>query len=273
MRKKSVYQLFHDENAKAADLYVYGDITSRAEILNKWYEGAGYVSAKTIVNALAGLDVDDINVYINSYGGEVAEALAIHSALKRNKAQVHTFNDGFACSAATIIFCAGDTRTMGKLALMMIHNCMSFAGYANSEELRKVADDNDKINSRSIEAYLSVSSLTEGEIKNMMDKEAWLSAEECLKLGFATEIAEDDEEDEDEGQQQSALQSIHDRILGTYSAELEQVATPLEDFRAVMREELASFADGLRKKPEGKAEPQQSRAKARAHSLFAALTK
>ena len=271
MRKKAVYQLFHDENAKTADLYVYGDITSRAEIFNKWYEGAGYVSAKTIVNALAGLDVDDINVYINSYGGEVAEALAIHSALRRNKAQVHTYNDGFACSAATIIFCAGDTRTMGKLALMMIHNCMSYAGYANSEELRKVADDNDKINSRSIEAYMSVSSLSEGEVKEMMDKETWLSAEECLKLGFATEIAEN-EEDDDEGRQQSALQSIHDRILGVPTAEIEQVATPLEDFRKIVQEELSRIVDQLRPtEPEEKHET--PRAAARARGLFAALTK
>ena len=127
----------------------------------------------------------------------MAEALAIYTALKRHSASVHTYCDGFACSAATIIFCAGDVRTMGSIALLMIHNCMSYLGYANSSEMRKAADDNDKINQSSVEAYKAVANISEDEIKAMMEAEAWLTAEECLKYGFATEIAEK-EEDEDE---------------------------------------------------------------------------
>ena len=164
-----------------------------------------------IKQAIDGLDVDAINVYINSYGGEVAEALAIYSSLQRHKAQIHTYCDGFACSAATIIFCAGDIRTMGSIALMMIHNCMSYLGYANSEEMRKAAEDNDKINQSSIEAYKKVSSLSEDEIKDMMNAETWLTAQECLDYGFATDIADDEEEDEEA--QQTAFASIRSAVL------------------------------------------------------------
>lgn len=199
--KKRFYQITKTE--RTADIDIYGDITSFP-----WFDSD--VSAHNIKQEIDALDVDAINVYINSYGGEVAEALAIYSALKRNKAKIHTYCDGFACSAATIIFAAGDERTVGSIALLMIHNCMSYLGYANSEEMRKAAEDNDKINQSSIEAYKKITNLSEDEIKEMMDAETWLTAEECLKYGFATDIAQDDE---DTQAQQSAFGSIREAII------------------------------------------------------------
>ena len=163
-RKQKFYQIL--TNDRVADINIYGDITS-------WPWLDSDISAHGIKEEIDGLDVDEINVYINSYGGEVAEALAIYSALKRHSASVHTYCDGFACSAATIIFVAGDVRTMGSIALMMIHNCMSYLGFANSEEMRKAAEDNDKINQSSIEAYKKVTNLSEDELKDMMNAETW----------------------------------------------------------------------------------------------------
>ena len=151
-------------------------------------------------------------MFINSYGGEVAEALAIYSALKRHSASVHTYCDGFACSAASIIFCAGDQRTMGTLSMLMIHNCMSHVGYANSEEMRKAADDNDKINQSSINAYKAATGMKEEQIKELMDAETWFTAEEALKFRFATDIAEIIR-DEGKTTQQSGFKAIRQQIL------------------------------------------------------------
>ena len=210
MRKQKFYQI--TTSGRTADINIYGDITGDAELINAWLDAdTGAVSARGIVQEISDLDVDTINVYINSYGGEVAEALAIYSALKRHSASVHTFCDGFACSAATIIFCAGDVRTMGSIALMMIHNCMSYLGYANSNEMRKAAEDNDKINQSSINAYMSVVNISEEEIRRMMDNATWLTAQECLEYGFATEVA--DQEDDDAEVQQSAFRLIREAIL------------------------------------------------------------
>ena len=198
-------------SGRTAEINIYGNIAQDAEMINGIIgEDTGMVSAHGIVSEIQGLDVDTINVYINSYGGEVAEALAIYSALKRHSASVHTYCDGFACSAATIVFCAGDVRTMGSIALMMIHDCMSYLGYVNSAAMRKAAEDNDKINQSSINAYLSVSNLEEDEIRSLMAKETWLTAEECLEYGFATDIAKEEESDKT---QQSAFGSIREAVL------------------------------------------------------------
>ena len=94
---------------------------------------------------------------------------------------------------------------------MMIHNCMSYLGYANSNEMRKAAEDNDKINQSAINAYLTVSNLPEDEIRKMMDDATWLTAQECLKYGFATEVA--DLEEDDAEVQQSAFHLIREAVL------------------------------------------------------------
>ena len=226
-RNKKYYQVV--KNNRSADINIYGDITSY-----EWMDSD--VSSYSIKKEIDELDVDDINVYINSYGGEVAEALAIYSALKRHRARVHTYCDGFACSAATIIFCAGDDRTMGSLALFMIHNCMMYAGMANANELRKYAEDADIINQSSIEAYKKVSNLSEDDIKAMMDAETWLTARECLGYGFATEIAEDDSEDE--SVKQSAFMSVRNAVLESHGCEISTLNEKMDKITSMLEDAL-----------------------------------
>jgi ATP-dependent protease ClpP protease subunit len=193
------------------DIDIYGNITSCPCVDESTGEQHG-ISSKGLKAEIDAVQADTINVYINSNGGDVAEAVAICSALSRNPAKVHTYCDGFACSAASVIFCAGDQRTMGKLALLMIHNCSVYNwGPMNADELRKTADDVDKINQASITMYKTVTGMSDDEIQKLMDAETWMTAEEALKYGFATDIADDDESDE--GVSQSAMAAIHQRIL------------------------------------------------------------
>lgn len=213
MKRKPVYQLAVNDETRTADINIYGAITSAAEIYKSWGMSRGEVSAHGLKEVIDNLDVDNINVYINSMGGEVSEALAIFSALKRHKAEIHTYCDGFACSAASVIFCVGDQRTVSRTSMLMIHNCMSYLGYANSGEMRKAAEDNDKINSRSIEVYKAASNLEEEKIVEMMDAETWLTPEECLEYGLATDIDDEDDEDDEENPQQSAMQAIRRAIV------------------------------------------------------------
>ena len=135
-----------------------------------------------------GDDISQINVFINSYGGEVAEGLAIYNALKRHKAKVVTHCDGFACSIASVVFMAGDERIMSESSLLMVHNAWT-RGSGNAEALRKMADDLDKITQASVAAYKAHSNLTEEEIKALLDGETWILPEEALEYGFATSIA------------------------------------------------------------------------------------
>ncbi|MEG0667837.1 MAG: Clp protease ClpP [Clostridium sp.] len=175
---KKYFSLVQENNE--ASINIYGDITSWA-----WYEED--VSSYILSKQLERLDVDVINIYINSYGGEVAEGLAIYNALKRHKAKIKTYCDGFACSIASVIFMAGDERIMSNASLLMIHNAWTYAS-GNANELRKTADDLDKMTQGSINAYLEEISITEDELKELLDNESWLTPQEAFEMGFASSI-------------------------------------------------------------------------------------
>lgn len=180
---KKYFQLIQNNNE--VDIQIYGDITSW-----DWYESD--VSSYTLSKQIEGLDCDVINVYINSYGGEVAEGLAIYNQLKRHKAKVKTVCDGFACSAASVIFMAGDERVMSTASLLMIHNAWTYAA-GNAKDLRKQADDLDVITQASINAYMQEVNITEEELKQMLDDETWIAPAEALEKGFITSIVNEKE--------------------------------------------------------------------------------
>ena len=168
------------ESAETAELYIYGDITSRP-----WLEND--VSAYNIVQELEAVTAPNINVRINSYGGEVAEGLAIFNALKRHSAQITTYCDGFACSAAAVVFMAGDERIMGEASLLMIHNAWTYAA-GNAAELRKEADDLDTISDAAANAFRAAVNISDEKLSALLDAETWLAPQDAVEIGFATAI-------------------------------------------------------------------------------------
>lgn len=197
--KNKYFSLIKNEENNSADINIFGDITS-------WdWEELGEMSAHTLSKQLEEIgDVDTINVHISSYGGEVKEGLAIYNALKNHKAKIKTYCDGFACSIASVIFMAGDERIMSKSSALMIHNAWTFVS-GNANDLRKEADDLEKITKLSIEAYMEHINVSEKELKNMLDNETWLLYDECLEMGFATSVTG---ENKDDNPSQSAKHSV-----------------------------------------------------------------
>ena len=192
------YQLV--ENQEVSELYILGDVVDEAWSMND-VEGA------SLCKQIHELNTNQINVYINSYGGSVSAGLAIYNTLKTHNAKVTTYCQGFGCSIASVIFMAGDERIMSDASLLMIHNAWTVC-QGNAKELRKQADDLDKITQASVNAYMSCVNISEEELVELLDDESWLTAEECLEMGFATEIIKE----EQEVVSQSVKQSLIDMI-------------------------------------------------------------
>lgn len=200
------------QNGTEADINIYGDITSWA------WEELGEMSAVNLSKQLEQLEgVSKINVYINSYGGEVAEGLAIYNSLKRHPAEIVTVCDGFACSIASVIFMAGDRRVMNEASLLMIHNAWTCA-QGNAAELRKQARDLETITDASVAAYLANVNITETKLRYLMDAETWLSPAKALEYGFCTEIVGN----ETSNVSQNARNKVMQMILNPYMAEEEE---------------------------------------------------
>lgn len=166
---------------KTGELTLYGEISD----ISWWGDEITPKQFKEDLDALG--DIDVLNVYINSPGGNVFAGQTIHSMLKRHKATINVYVDGLAASIASVIAMAGDRVIMPRNAMMMIHNPWTIA-MGNAQELRKTADDLDKAGQSMIEAYLSKASIERDKIAELMEAETWLSAEECLEYGFADEI-------------------------------------------------------------------------------------
>ena len=136
-------------------------------------------------------DVKTINLHINSPGGDVFEGVAIYNMLKRSKADINVYIDGLAASIASVIAMAGNTIIMPENSMLMIHNPWTIA-QGNSKELRKIADDMDKMSESIKTSYLSKSNdkLDLDTLNQLMDEETWLTAKEATEYGLADEVLE-----------------------------------------------------------------------------------
>lgn len=148
------------------------------------------VQAKDFVSDLGKVKSKTINVEINSPGGDVFAGLAIYNALKSSGKEIVVKVMGVAASAASLIAMAGDKIVMPKNSFMMIHNPWSFA-MGNADELRETADTLDKIGASLKATYASKTGMDESELDALLAKDTWLTADEALEMGFATEVVED----------------------------------------------------------------------------------
>lgn len=167
------------ENDDICDIYLYGDV-------GEWDEVNSYNFRCSLSNIE---DTKPINIHISSYGGEVAEGLAIGSLIKQHKGKTVAIIDSWACSIASIIACSCDEIEMYSSSMLMIHNALCGI-IGNAKELREQADVLDKISESLKTVYLSKSNgkLTLEKVTELMDNESWLSAEECSEYGLCDKI-------------------------------------------------------------------------------------
>lgn len=154
------------------------------------FDEIGYfgIRASLFIADLRGLgEVDEIELHINSPGGEVFDALAIYNNLRSHKATVTVMIDGLAASAASLIAMAGDKVVMPENAMMMIHNPMGIT-LGDADAMRDMADVLDKITLSLASAYVAKSGQNEKAVRKIMSEDTWLTAKECVDLGFADEM-------------------------------------------------------------------------------------
>ncbi len=154
-----------------------------------WF-GDGGTTAKTVATWLDSLNQPaELEIRINSPGGDVFEGIAIYNRLANYPVPVNVFVDGAAWSIASVIAMAGDTVTLAKNASVMIHNPYAF-DMADADGKRKIADQLDAIKVNLIDAYQRHSSTGRQRLSDLMDEETWFTAEQALDIGLATQVEE-----------------------------------------------------------------------------------
>lgn len=180
------------DDPTVADLYVF-------DLIGDWIDDLwgfdGVTTAKTFQAALdqLGAAVKTIRLHVNSPGGDVFSAVTIANMLRDQRTtkgrRVETSVEGLAASAASIIIQAGDPIRIGDNALVMIHNPWSVA-LGEAKDFRQAADELDTVRQTIIATYKWHSELSDAEIAALMDSTTWMSADEAIANGFATEKVE-----------------------------------------------------------------------------------
>jgi ATP-dependent Clp protease protease subunit len=174
-----------NQTENSADLYFYGDIVSIAYNADDWWswgnpEDRAPQDVSDFLNELDGMT--DVNIHINSGGGDVFAGIAIYNILKNNTAKKTAYVEGLAASSASLIPFACDTVIIPSSAQLMIHNPWTVA-MGNANDFRKMADTLDQIAQSLINIYMenAKEGVTEEQFKQMMDAETWMTGNQAAE--------------------------------------------------------------------------------------------
>lgn len=171
-----------EKKGDTGEIYIYDVIGG------DWF-GEG-TTAKQFQKDLKALgDVKTLDIFINSPGGDVFDGVAIYNQLARHRAKKIVHIDALAASIASVIAMVGDEIEIASNGMMMIHRAWGLA-IGNANDMRKLADTLEKVDSTIIGTYVARTGGEEAEITRMTDEETWLTAEEAVELGFADRAAE-----------------------------------------------------------------------------------
>lgn len=149
--------------------------------------------AKDFRAQLDAVEGNELVVEINSIGGDVMAGLGIYNMLRnwaKDGKTVTTRVTGIAASIASIIALAGDKREMPKNTFAMVHQASTIAA-GTSEDMRDAANWLDKVDGSLRNIYMDRMGADEAKAAEIMAKDTYLTADECLDLGFATALIED----------------------------------------------------------------------------------
>lgn len=145
------------------------------------------VSAVDFIAQLAVIP-GDLEIHLNSPGGDVFDGLAIYNALAQRQGNVTTVIDGLAASAASFIAMAGKTRLACPGSMMMIHDAAGLC-MGNSADMRELADLLDKVSDNIAAIYAERSGRPDGW-RAAMEKETWYTADEAVEAGLVHRLAQ-----------------------------------------------------------------------------------
>ena len=194
MERRKFYE-FKNTSDFSSDLYIYGEIV---EDDANWWTGekdpslVGLTSFKEELDSLG--NIRNLNMYINSPGGDVFTASTMVSMLNRLKDKgtvINAYVDGLSASAASFLMMVADNIKLYKNSIVMVHKPMSMA-WGNADDLQKTIDALDKIEDGvMMPLYMKKAKVEEKKIKSLVDEESWLDTKDMDKY-FNVELLDEE---------------------------------------------------------------------------------
>lgn len=165
------------ENAKQrrSQMFIYDEI------------GSFGITADAFLNDLRETESEEIELHLNTPGGNVFQGIAIYNALRNAPARVEVVVDSLAASIGSVIAMAGDKISMAEGSQMMIHEARAMEA-GTAADLRKMADTLDRQSTNIASIYASRAGQEVSFWRDLMLAETWMFADEAVEFGLADEI-------------------------------------------------------------------------------------
>lgn len=200
-------RLYETAKKSRSDLIPTNTNDASSPKLLLWGEVGWSFAEPQVADFLAKHQNEDVHIEINSFGGDLFDGIAIYNQLRNHEYKVTTEVTGMAASAASLIFCAGDTRLMGTASVLMVHN-PQMGVWGEAADMRKGADVLDTMRDEMLAIYQRVMPDASVEfITDLLDEETWLGGDDAIEMKLATGInrGRDAEENEISNMMRSAL--------------------------------------------------------------------
>jgi ATP-dependent Clp protease protease subunit len=172
-----------DKKKKYAELVLYGTI-------GEDFFGEG-ITGKAVSEELRAFgEIENLDVRINSMGGDVFDGVTIYNRLKQLNANITVYVDGLAASIASIIAMAGDEIIMSEGSLFMIHSPMTGV-FGNQRDMEEKIQVLDTIEEEMLSIYAKRTGMSRSELRTMVHAETWFGSEEAIEMGFASKVDEE----------------------------------------------------------------------------------
>jgi ATP-dependent Clp protease, protease subunit len=182
-KPRTFFQVATSQSGEVADVMLYGYIGQVP-----WTEEEENLSDIAVARAIAELDekVQRINIRVNSYGGSVKDGDGIISAMRRAKAEIHTYNDGMAASMGFSIWAAGQYRHASTAAKFMVHATRGGV-WGTAKDMAEGAEMLKKMDESSIALLAELTGKEEEEINQLFFADYadhWLTRKDVQEMGL-----------------------------------------------------------------------------------------
>ncbi len=234
-----------NNSSKSFDLNIDGLIVdaSTQQVMKDWWNDETASSFKSVRDSIEKSGAKTVNVYINSGGGQVIEAMAIHDYLQSLQSKgvtVNTYGRGLIASSATYILMAGNS-TISKNSWFMIHNVSGLA-YGDVNEVENQAAMLRKFNDHVTAYYCNATGMSKTVIGNMMDKETWMTGDEAKEKGFVKHVEEAQQFTNSIEQDQWMYKNTD--VLAAYNSYTHK--TTIMDFKTIINDFKTELFDSLK---------------------------
>ena len=130
---------------------------------------------------------ETINLHIQSPGGSLMNTFYIVDLIDGLETDVHTYVDGYAASAASLISVSGKKRFMTKNSLMLIHQ-LSSGKEGKLEELDDEMKNLNLLMKMAKDIYTTKTKISPEKLNRMLRHDIWMTSDECKDLGIVDEI-------------------------------------------------------------------------------------